>query len=73
VFMCVRMFVCLMMVVSLRTGGMVIHSTTWLAIMAATTLPQDHPPPQVAGQFKQFFREWHGLVEIGQEVAKRFI
>ncbi len=71
--MFVRVFVRVVMVVSRRSGGMLISSAARLTVMSAAILTQDHPPPQVARQFEELFRERHGLVEIGQEVAKRFI
>ena len=57
--------------VGLRTGEMFHASTAGFAIMTAAILSQDDPPPQVAGELEKFFREWHRLVEICQEAAKR--
>jgi hypothetical protein len=56
------------MFVILRTGEVLDASAAGFAIVAAAGLAQDHPPPEVAGQLGQFFREGHRLVEIGQEV-----
>lgn len=64
-------WVIVVMMVILRTGEMFNSSTTRFTIMTAAILPQDHAPPQVAGQFEKFFRQRHGLIEIGKEVAKR--
>jgi hypothetical protein len=56
--------------VSLRTGEMFDASTARFAVMAATIFSQDQSPPQVACQLEQFFRQRHGLVQIGQKVAE---
>ena len=58
------------MLVILRTGGMFDLSTAGFAVVAAAVLSQDDPPPEVARQLGQLFRERHRLVEIGQEVTK---
>jgi len=59
-----------MMMVSLRTGEMFDSSAARFAVMTTAILSQYHAPPQIAGQFEKFFRQWHGLIEIRQEVAK---
>ncbi len=58
------------MFVGLRTGEMFDLSTAGFAVVTAAILAQDHSPPEVAGQFGEFFREWHRLVEIGQKVTQ---
>ena len=58
------------MVVILRTGGVGDFSTAWFSRVATTVLAQDHASPQVAHKLAQFLTEGHGLVEIGQEIAK---
>lgn len=58
------------MFVFLRTGGVIGLSAARFAVVTATILPQDDPPPQIAGQLEQFFREGHGLVEVRQEVSQ---
>ena len=63
----------MVMFVGLRTGGMFDLSTARLAVMPTAILSQDYPPPQVASEFEKFFWQGHGLIEVGQEVAKRFI
>jgi hypothetical protein len=40
----------------LRTGGALDASTAGFAVVAAAILPQDYPPPQIAGQLEKFFR-----------------
>src|SRR6266498_2228319 len=57
--------------VVLRTGEMLDASAAGFAVMPTTILFQDDAPPEVAGQFEQFFRDRHRLVKVGQEVAKR--
>jgi hypothetical protein len=54
-----------------RTGCVAHFSTARLAGMAAATLAQSHPPPQVSNKLLQLFAERHRLIEIGQEIAKR--
>lgn len=49
-------WVCMVMFMGLRTGEMFDTSTARFAIMTTATLFQDYPPPQVAGQFEEFFR-----------------
>jgi hypothetical protein len=40
---------------AIRTGWMIGFSAAGLAVVPATCLAQDYAPPEVAGQFGQFF------------------
>ena len=51
-----------------RTGRVIGLSAARLAMIATASLPQHHPPPQVAGELADFLRQRHRLVEVGQEI-----
>jgi hypothetical protein len=56
----------------LRTGSMLDLSTTRFPVMATAVLPQQHPPPQITGEFVHLFVQWHRLLQVGQKSASRF-
>jgi hypothetical protein len=60
--MCVMIFA--------RTGRVFDLSASGFAVVPATGLLQDDPPPQVPRQLVELFGERHGLIEIGQEVLE---
>jgi hypothetical protein len=59
---CVRVIV--------RTGRLVSLSTAGLAVVTTAVLTQDHPPPEIPGEFPEFLRQRHRLVEVGKELAE---
>jgi hypothetical protein len=61
----------MMVSVGLRTGGVFHPSTPGLAVVTAAILPQNNTPPQIARQLVQLFGQRHGLIEVGEELAKR--
>ena len=58
-------------VVFVRTGRMVSLSAPWLTMMPTTGLAEHDPPPEVASQLGELFREWHGLIEVGEEITEQ--
>src|SRR5262249_28635468 len=66
-----RMVVCMIVGVAVRTGRMLGHSAAGLAVVAAAVLAQRHAAPQVARQLAELLRQRHRLVQIGEKVAVR--
>jgi hypothetical protein len=59
-FMRVIMVMIMMMVFG-RTGRIIPLSTPRLAVIATTTLPQNHPPRNIHPQPRQLLPQRHGL------------
>jgi hypothetical protein len=64
------MMLVMRVMMTIRTGQSVAHSTAWFTWVSTTGLAQRHPPPEVACELAHFLRQWHRLIEIGQELAK---
>jgi len=52
-----------------RTGGMLDLSTAGFAMVSATALFEDNPPPQVTNKLICFLGQRHRLFEVGQEIS----
>jgi len=64
------MMLVMSVMMTIRTGQSVAHSTAWFARVATTGLAQRHPPPEVTSELAHFFCPWHWLIEIGQELSE---
>lgn len=64
------MMLVMSVMMTIRTGQSVAHSTTWFTWVSTTGLAQRHPLPEVAREFAHFLWKWHRLIEIGQELSE---
>jgi hypothetical protein len=64
------MLLVMRVMMTIRTGQSVAHSTTWFTWVSTTGLAQRHAPPEVACELAHFLWQWHRLIEIGQELPK---
>jgi hypothetical protein len=63
-----EIFLSVSMLMPAPTGRRIGLSTTWLTLVAAAILTQNHPAPQIAGQFTPFLLPGHGLVHISEKI-----